>query len=173
MPDSCALRFCAISAAAGVIVACTPGLRGTQEPGPASSQVVEPARPALEEAGAADAAPALPGQEVEGLVQAVIDLGCLAPYWHADTNPERSPLVVVANERVPVDLHLTSFGQAVQVVAREELAGRPFLEITEADIPADRARAAFTYPVEGIAGSASFVRLEGRWTVERCDVSER
>lgn len=113
----------------------------------------------------------LPVAERDALLQRVLDLDILSPYWHPD-RPGRRPLRVAATGPLAgpdAPPALTISGEAVQFVAP---AGDLF-EFTALESSARRVRITFRYGPEGLQGSVRFQRRGDQWLLVEKQVGER
>lgn len=116
----------------------------------------------------------LPGATRAELLQKVLDLAQLAPFWHSDL-PGRDPLRVLENDIVKDAPKLSMFGNPVVYVARSEAEQKklPYFELTRLESGATKTRIEFRYPVEGVVGHAVFVKRGESWFLEEKEVAER
>ena len=117
--------------------------------------------------------------ERDALLQRVLDLDLLAPYWHPD-RPGRRPLTVLTTDAVgglagAAPSALTIFGAPVQWVSPDDPAvlRTPLFEFTKLESTARRVRIEFRYPPEGVVGHVSFKRRGDAWHLAEKKVSER
>lgn len=140
--------------------------------GCAESQPQEPrVQPPPGPASASSSTTSTATQDAQSVLQAVVDLDALAPFLHPEA-PGRVPLTL-AIPSAPPGIALTRFGQPVRVVASAPGGDAPCLEITALELQGDRATVSFSYPIEGVVGSAELSRNQGRWAVVRRSVAER
>ncbi len=103
----------------------------------------------------------------------IIDSGELSGYWHIDHFPDRSPLVIDVPSELSIGTNgLFKFGQPVEFV--EELTQKNavfFIQevIEEAD---NVKRIKFSYPPEGIRGTAIFSEKSGQWHLQKVELTE-
>ena len=109
--------------------------------------------------------------DLTALVQAVLDLPALAPYWHAEL-ADRHPLVLAESEATQ-GLSLRMFGEPVQLVALDQVGARAYFRVTGVELAADHARVSFEYAAEGLAGEAQFARRPQGWQLVHQDIAER
>ncbi|HBZ54645.1 MAG TPA: hypothetical protein DEO88_04490 [Syntrophobacteraceae bacterium] len=109
------------------------------------------------------------------ILQLVIDLDKLQPYYHADTIVERKPLRILRNEVIPSDVPLKKFGQPVSFISSDQAGGRkvPYLEFTQINMAGETATVTFRYLVEGLAGNVQLHRTPEGWKVESSQITER
>jgi hypothetical protein len=105
------------------------------------------------------------------LLQALIDLPGLQPYWHPEV-PGRIPLILLEG-RFGRGHQLVKFGQPVRILPRSEVKDRPFLEITTFLVTEDGVRIGFRYRVEGVVGSVFFVRKDRTWAAKETRIAEQ
>ena len=108
----------------------------------------------------------------DALLQQTIDLKPLQGYYHADKIANRRPLVLKRNEAVGSDVHLSKFGQPVEVADSEQLKSRPYFEITKLTVNGDHATVEFRYPPEGIAGTVRFSKAGSEWHTDSHELVE-
>lgn len=113
--------------------------------------------------------------ELGSILQLVIDLDKLQPYYHADTVVERKPLRILRNEVIPSDVPLKKFGQPVSFISPDQAGGKkvPYLEFTQINMAGETATVTFRYPVEGLAGKVQLHRTPEGWKVESCQITEK
>lgn len=133
----------------------------------ASAEVISPPPPT----SASTSMPSAATQDAQAVLQAIVDLDALAPFLHPEA-PGRVPLTL-AIPSAPPGIALSKFGQPVRVVASAPGGDAPCLEITAFELQGDRATVSFSYPIEGVVGSAELSRNQGRWVVVRRSVAER
>lgn len=116
---------------------------------------------------------ALSPSERDSMLAATLNLRELSPYWHV-TTPGRDPLRIVKTSLVP-EQPLTMFGSPVVWIDESEAKkGTAFLRITSLTATKTKAKLAFEYPIEGIAGSATFAHVSGtNWRLESGEAHER
>lgn len=119
-----------------------------------------------------DAAPSpASNEDARAVLQLVLDDEALAPYLHLD-RPDRFPLRV-GGSALPAGIELTKATKPVVVVAAPEAEKKPTIVFTEVRLDGDDASVRYRYDVEGVRGSATLKRREGRWVLVRSRVSER
>jgi len=108
------------------------------------------------------------------MLQKVLDLDLLAPFWHRD-QPGRDPLKVIANDVVADRPELTIFGSKVVYVSKADAETQklPYFELTKLSASATKARVEFRFPVEGVIGHAEFEKRFDDWGLSARHVSER
>jgi hypothetical protein len=116
----------------------------------------------------------LPLAERDALLQRVLDLDILSPYWHPDL-PGRRPLRVAATGPLAgpeAPTTLTIFGGPV--VFEPPAAGqRDLFEFTAVESSARRVHITFRYGPEGLQGSVRFQRRGNQWLLVEKQVAER
>lgn len=108
--------------------------------------------------------------EVQTILQLVIEDEELTPYLHLD-RPDRFPLRIAGD--LPAGLELTKATQPVQVVPTADAKGKPVIVFTEISVQGDRASVRYRYDVEGVRGSSTLEKREGRWVLSRSRITER
>jgi hypothetical protein len=114
-------------------------------------------------------------RDVQEIYQITIDMRILEKYFHAETLPERKPLLILKNEHTEPEPPLVKFGVPVQYVSRDELKekSRPYLEFSTVVISEDRAHVEFLYPPEGLAGKVDLFKDARGWHITRHSTVER
>jgi len=115
------------------------------------------------------------GRDLETIAQLTLDVEQLQPYFHVETFPERSPLVVVAPALSEQGAKLQKFGRPVVFKTREEAveSGGPYFEFKEIAVESGRATVRFEYPPEGIRGEIELAQTEASWKVVAARLVER
>lgn len=114
-----------------------------------------------------DGAPAqLPTAELDALLQRVIDLDVLAPYWHPD-RPGRLPLKVRPGEAV-AHAPALSLGGAPIVYAPDG-----DFDFTQLESTRRRVRIEFRHAAEGVVGHVVFKRRGDQWLLQEKRVAEK
>lgn len=108
------------------------------------------------------------------LLKKTLNLSELSKFWHVD-KPGRDPLRIV---RTPVvaEQSLTMFGSpVVWIDEKDAKKGSAYFTLTKLEATKTKATVGFTYPVEGVAGTATFKRSSGttEWRLEKAEVFER
>lgn len=118
----------------------------------------------------------LPVAERDALLQQVLDLDILSPFWHPD-RPGRRPLRVAAAgplaglEAAPA---LSIFGEPVVFESPAAAADRRALfEFTGIESSARRVHITFRYGPEGLQGSVRYQRRGDQWLLVEKQVAER
>jgi hypothetical protein len=112
--------------------------------------------------------------ERSSIFKKTLNLTELSKYWHVD-KPGRDPLRIVKTPLVAEE-SLTMFGSPVKWIDEAEATkGTAYLVVTRLGATKTKATIAFTYPVEGIAGTAVFGRSSPRdeWRLETASVAEK
>lgn len=113
-------------------------------------------------------------KERSAIFKKVLNLNELSKYWHVD-KPGRDPLRIVKTPLVAEE-SLTMFGSPVKWIDEKEATkGTAYLMVTKLTATKTKATATFTYPVEGITGTAVFGRssVTDEWRLENASVAER
>jgi hypothetical protein len=113
-------------------------------------------------------------KERSSLLKQTLNLSELSKYWHPD-KPGRDPLRIVRTPLV-VEERLTMFGSPVVWIDEAEAKkGTAFFTITKLEATKTKATVSFAYPVEGVAGTATFKHALGTepWRLENASVAER
>lgn len=115
---------------------------------------------------------ALSPSEQNAMLAATLNLRELSPYWHV-TTPGRDPLRIVRTSLVP-EQAMTMFGSPVVWIDESEAKkGTAFLRITSLTATKTKAKLAFEYPIEGVAGAATFAHVSGtNWRLESGEAHE-
>ncbi len=111
--------------------------------------------------------------DLKTILQLVLDDDALQPYLHLE-EPERMPLKV-HGDMLPQGLELTMARKPVQYVDASvaEDKKKAVLVFTEIEVKGDKANIAFRYDIEKVKGSATVVKSEGRWTLDKSRISTR
>jgi hypothetical protein len=112
--------------------------------------------------------------ERTSLLKQTLNLRGLSDHWHV-TEPGRDPLRIVKTPLI-AEQALMMFGSPVSWIDEGEAKkGTAFFTITKLEATKTKATLAFTYPIEGVVGTATFARVSGtaEWRLERSDVHER
>lgn len=117
---------------------------------------------------------ALPASELAPLVEQVLDLRALSPFWHPD-QPGRKPVRIAPRSAFEGVQPWHKLGVPVQFVeaSRARADGQPFFEVTKIDATATRLELRFEYAVEGIVGGATFKKRGDAWYMVHHEVAER
>jgi hypothetical protein len=103
-----------------------------------------------------------------------LNLTELSKYWHVD-KPGRDPLRIVKTRLIAQE-SLTMFGSPVKWIDEGEATkGSAYFTLTKLEATKTKATVAFTYPIEGLVGTAVFGRssLSDEWRLETANVSEK
>jgi hypothetical protein len=133
---------------------------------PAESESGSSEKPASAPVAATDA-------DLKTILQLVLDDEALQPYLHLE-EPERMPLKV-HGDMLPTGLELTMARKPVQYVDAT-VAGdkkKPVLVFTEIEVKGDRANISYRYDIERVRGSATVVKSDGAWTLDKSRISTR
>jgi len=110
------------------------------------------------------------------LVRQTIDLDKLQQYYHIDTFPDRSPLVVGVREKGDVSCtELTKFGKPVKIVDLVKASNQEYknyLELTRIKVVTDHAMVNFKYDPEGLQGEITFKKYNSEWMIEQSTLVE-
>lgn len=112
-------------------------------------------------------------EELRQIYQAVIDIEALQRYFHVTDVPDRKPLLLLSNAATESRPALTKFGMPVQYVSQDEVASRPYIELTNANIGEAEAKIEFRYPVEGLSGHVTLKKYNQQWGVVDHALRER
>lgn len=108
------------------------------------------------------------------LLKKTLNLSELSKFWHVD-KPGRDPLRIVRTSLV-AEQSLTMFGSPVSWIDEKDAKkGSAYFTVTKLEATKTKGIVAFTYPIEGVAGTATFKRIVGtpEWRLEKADVHER
>jgi len=112
-------------------------------------------------------------EDLKTILQLVLDDEALQPYLHLE-EPERMPLKV-HGDMLPTGLELTMARKPVQyvdaTVAQDKK--KAVLVFTEIVVQGDRANVSYRYDIEKVRGSATVVKSDGSWTLQKSRISER
>jgi hypothetical protein len=129
----------------------------SQEGLPATSDEDQPGGPATPE-------------DLQQILQLVINDEALEPYLKLE-EPGRFPLQI-SGDAVPGGAELMKNTQPVKIVPAPSSKDAPVLVFTSIDATANEARVKYRYDVEGVRGSATVKKLEGRWQLTNSRVTE-
>jgi hypothetical protein len=119
---------------------------------------------------AAEPAAAASPEDLRDVLQEVMNDAELQPYLHLEL-PGRYPLKISAAD-LPSGAEILKGPEPVEIVAAPE-GDAPVLVFTEISIQGDQARVTYRYDVEGVRGSATVKKLDGRWQLTSSRVVER
>jgi len=122
-----------------------------------------------------DGAPTPLAAEARGkMLQKVLDLDLLAPFWHREL-PGRDPLPVIRSEFTSDSPSLSIFGSRVLYLEKAEAERKklPFFEFTSVRASKTKARIEFRFPAEGVLGHVEFTQRYGEWQLSDKSVRER
>lgn len=132
------------------------------------------ASPAVETDDEPEAAPDGGGTaspaDMQEILQLVINDEALDPYLHLE-EPGRFPLQISGSD-IPGGIELMKNTQPVKVVPEPGSKEAPVLVFTSIDASSNVARIKYRYDVEGVRGSATVKKLEGRWQLSNSRVTE-
>lgn len=97
------------------------------------------------------------------------------PYFHIDTQPNRKPLLLQKNDAFVNDPALKMFGVPVGYLTKKQANEKkmPYLDISALSFNAEEAELTFSYPIEGVSGSARLVLSAGGCEVKELRLRER
>lgn len=116
----------------------------------------------------------LPERDRSHLLKKVLSLPQLSGYWHV-TTPGRDPLRIVKTTLVPQE-SLMMFGSSVVWIDQSEAKkGSAFFLVTKLSATKTKAVIGFSYPIEGVVGTATFGRASSNeeWRLDTASVGER
>ena len=106
------------------------------------------------------------------LLNQVIDSKELNNYWHIDVFPNRSPLIVsVPSAYHVLDEPFEKFGKPVEVIKGSTEVKTAFF-INEVIKKEEKIEMIFSYPPEGIKGTAVFNKVKDEWKIEKIMIFE-
>ncbi len=138
--------------------------------GPGADQAAEetetdaPAKDASEPSGPATA------EDLQQILQLVINDEALDPYLKLE-EPGRFPLQISGSD-VPSGTELMKNTEPVKIVPPPKSDKEPVLVFTRIDADSKRARVKYRYNIEGVRGSASLKKQDGRWQLSSSRVTE-
>lgn len=109
-------------------------------------------------------------EDMKEILQLVINDEALDPYLHLE-EPGRFPLQISGGD-IPSGIELVKNTQPVKVVPEPDSKEAAVLVFTSIDATSSVARIKYRYDVEGVRGSATVKKLEGRWQLSNSRVSE-
>ena len=122
------------------------------------------AEPASEGGGAASTA------DMQEILQLVINDEALDPYLKLE-EPGRFPMQISGSD-IPSGIELMKNTQPVKVVPEPGSKDAPVLVFTSIEATSTVAKIKYRYDVEGVRGSATVKKLEGRWQLSNSRVTE-
>jgi hypothetical protein len=111
------------------------------------------------------------GDTLKAAVQALLDDPDLGNYLHLD-KPGRLP-IKVAGAALPSKLDVHKGGRVVEVVKEPDSPKAAVLVFTRVEQQGNLVRLRYRYDIEGIRGSATVARKDGRWLLTSNRVLER
>lgn len=117
-----------------------------------------------------DAGGAATAEDMQEILQLVINDEALDPYLHLE-EPGRFPMQISGDD-IPSGIELMKNTKPVKVVPTPESKEAAVLVFTSIDASSTQARIKYRYDVEGVRGSATVKKLEGRWQLSNSRVSE-
>lgn len=117
-----------------------------------------------------DAGGAATPEDMKEILQLVINDEALDPYLHLE-EPGRFPLQISGSD-IPSGIELVKNTQPVKIVPEPDSKEAPVLVFTSIDASSNVARIKYRYDVEGVRGSATVKKLEGRWQLSNSRVTE-
>ncbi|HEY8943155.1 MAG TPA: hypothetical protein VIM73_02785 [Polyangiaceae bacterium] len=137
-------------------------------PMPASEEPPSPASDAATPASETGA-PASK-EDVQAILQLVLDDEELTPFLRLE-RPDRFPLRIAGD--LPPGLELTKATKPVEIVDASEGKKKPVVVFTELSIGPQQANVRYRYDVEGVRGSCTLDKREGRWVLARSRITSR
>ena len=128
----------------------------------------EEARP--DTSGDAEAGGPATAEDLQQILQLVINDEALEPYLKLE-EPGRFPLQI-SGDAVPSGVELMKNTQPVKIVPAPDSKDAPVLVFTSIDATSNEARVKYRFDVEGVRGSATVKKLEGRWQLANSRVTE-
>jgi hypothetical protein len=113
--------------------------------------------------------PATP-EDIQAILQLVIADDALDPYLKLE-EPGRFPLKISGGD-IPSGIALEKNTKPVEVVAAPGSDKEAVLVFTSIDADAKQARVKYRWDIEGVRGSASVKKLDGRWQLSSSRVTE-
>jgi hypothetical protein len=141
------------------------------EPAAATESAAEAAESASDTAPAETAAGEASVADVQEVLQLVLDDEALQPYLHLE-QPDRFPLRV-AKRNLPDGIELVKATKPVELVEDAGADKKPLLVFTEVEVNQDTASVRYRYDAEGVRGSCTLERRDGRWNLKKSRVAER
>lgn len=109
------------------------------------------------------------------VLQQCLDLPELQPYFHANSDKSRVPVIVENNGRVPV-VSLVKFGRSVEYMTEDQLTSQgktAYINFIRFDISSESASATFKYSAENIMVTVLLRKTGGAWQVTDSKLIER
>jgi hypothetical protein len=113
-------------------------------------------------------------EDIQAVLQTSIDFPALQTYFHEE-EAGRTPLIIEKNEFVP-EVQLEKFGQAVLFLSAEEIfitSQSAHIQINFLTINQATADVVFSYPIEGIRLSLSFIKEGETWEIQASQLTEQ
>jgi len=113
--------------------------------------------------------------DIQQILQKSINLPQLQQYYHIDTNPNRSPLVILTNDKFPKDLSIEKFEKKVLILSEDEIKkqNKVYLEFSKIEIEENTALIEISYAIEGIACKIQFIKKYQEWSVKNATIIEK
>jgi len=113
--------------------------------------------------------------DIEQILKKSIDLPILQQYYHIDTHPDRSPLVVIANDKITKDISIEKFGKKVLIINETEAKkqNKAYVIFTKMTIDNITASIEIGYPIEGIICKIEFAKEHNDWLIKNHKLLER
>ena len=109
-------------------------------------------------------------EDMQAILQLVINDEALDPYLKLE-EPGRFPLKISGSE-IPSGLELMKNTKPVQLVPPPGKKEDAVLVFTNIDADSKMARVKYRYDIEGVRGSATVKKLDGRWQLSNSRVTE-
>lgn len=113
--------------------------------------------------------PATP-EDIQAILQIVIADEALDPYLRLE-EPGRFPLQISGGD-IPSGIELMKNTEPVKVVPPPAKKEDPVLVFTSIDADSKQARVKYRWDIEGVRGSATVKKLDGRWQLSSSRVTE-
>jgi len=102
------------------------------------------------------------------IIEKTINLPELQQYFHIESFPNRTPLVILVKKVRHKCIELKKFNSPVEILDfshTKKLKSKPYIEIELMNIDSKTADVNFMYKPEGIKGNIKFTNKNGRWNV--------
>lgn len=145
------------------------------EPAAAASEgqpedAVSPDEKSADDAGQAASGGAASPEEIRQILQAVLDDEALQTHLKLE-EPGRFPLQV-AKRNVPAGIELIKSTEPAKIVDAPKDKKDPVLVFTEVSVGPNTASVRYRYDVEGVRGSCTLKRANGRWELTRSRITQ-
>lgn len=113
-------------------------------------------------------------ENLEEVIQKAIDLAKLQQYYHINEIPNRFPLIILKNDKIPSILKLNKFGKQVEILDESTITkqNKAYLVFSKTNITENTASIHFSYPIEGIRVRIEFIKKDNKWLIKESELVE-